>query len=54
MPIAYYAVSIFKIIISMNLNNNKKELVDCVKGLYCMGLTTSVSGNHSIRFRNKK
>ena len=54
MPIAYYAVSIFKITISMNLNNNKKELVDCVKGLYCMGLTTSVSGNHSIRFRNKK
>ena len=33
--------------------NSKKELVDCVKDLYRMGLTTSVSGNHSIRFRNK-
>ena len=28
---------------------SKKELVDCVKSLYAMGLTTSVSGNHSIR-----
>ncbi|MEW6605360.1 MAG: class II aldolase/adducin family protein [Thermoproteota archaeon] len=26
-----------------------QELVDCVKSLYAMGLTTSVSGNHSIR-----
>jgi L-fuculose-phosphate aldolase len=33
--------------------NSKKELVDCVKHLYLMGLTTSISGNHSIRFRNK-
>jgi L-fuculose-phosphate aldolase len=32
--------------------NSKKELVDCVKNLYWMGLTTSISGNHSIRFRN--
>src|SRR5207247_8899991 len=29
--------------------SNKKELVDCVKSLYAMGLTTSVSGNQSIR-----
>ena len=27
----------------------RKELVDCVKSLYAMGLTTSVSGNQSIR-----
>jgi ribulose-5-phosphate 4-epimerase/fuculose-1-phosphate aldolase len=33
--------------------NSKKELVDCVKNLYWMGLTTSISGNHSIRFRNE-
>jgi L-fuculose-phosphate aldolase len=33
--------------------NNKKDVVDCVKDLYWMGLTTSVSGNHSVRFRNK-
>ena len=30
-----------------------KELVDCVKGLYAMGLTTSVSGNHSVRLGKK-
>jgi hypothetical protein len=36
-----------------DLNMSKKELVDCVKDLYWMGLTTSISGNHSIRFRNK-
>ncbi|HEX2014835.1 MAG TPA: class II aldolase/adducin family protein [Nitrososphaera sp.] len=29
--------------------DSRKELVDCVKSLYAMGLTTSVSGNHSIR-----
>lgn len=29
--------------------NSRQELVDCVKSLYAMGLTTSVSGNHSIR-----
>jgi L-fuculose-phosphate aldolase len=29
--------------------DSRKELVDCVKSLYGMGLTTSVSGNHSIR-----
>lgn len=28
---------------------NKKDLVDCVKSLYAMGLTTSVSGNYSVR-----
>jgi L-fuculose-phosphate aldolase len=33
--------------------DSKKELVDCVKHLYLMGLTTSVSGNHSIRFKNQ-
>jgi L-fuculose-phosphate aldolase len=33
--------------------NSKKELVDCVKNLYRMGLTTSISGNHSVRFRNR-
>jgi ribulose-5-phosphate 4-epimerase/fuculose-1-phosphate aldolase len=27
----------------------RKELVGCVKDLYAMGLTTSVSGNHSVR-----
>lgn len=27
----------------------RKELVDCVKSLYAMGLTTSISGNHSVR-----
>jgi L-fuculose-phosphate aldolase len=32
--------------------DSKKELVRCVKNLYWMGLTTSVSGNHSVRFRN--
>jgi L-fuculose-phosphate aldolase len=31
------------------LDGRKKELVDCVKSLYAMGLTTSVSGNHSVR-----
>jgi L-fuculose-phosphate aldolase len=30
-----------------------KELVDCVKSLYAMGLTTSVSGNHSVRLDKK-
>lgn len=28
---------------------SKQELVDCVAALYAMGLTTSVSGNHSFR-----
>lgn len=38
--------------------NNKKgvnaavELVRCVRELYGLGLTSSISGNHSIRFRN--
>jgi L-fuculose-phosphate aldolase len=31
--------------------NSKNELVRCVKNLYWMGLTTSISGNHSVRFR---
>ena len=29
--------------------DGRKDLVDCVKSLYAMGLTTSVSGNHSVR-----
>ena len=33
--------------------DSKQELVDCVKSLYAMGLATSVSGNHSIRFSSK-
>jgi L-fuculose-phosphate aldolase len=33
---------------------SKKTLVNCVKDLYKMGLTTSVSGNHSIRIQGKK
>lgn len=31
----------------------KGHLVDCVKSLYAMGLTTAVSGNHSVRFGKK-
>jgi len=31
------------------LSNSKKELVDCVKNLYAMSLTTSISGNRSVR-----
>lgn len=29
--------------------DRRQELVDCVKSLYARGLTTSVSGNHSVR-----
>lgn len=29
--------------------DSRKDLVDCVRSLYAMGLTTSVSGNHSVR-----
>ena len=32
--------------------DSRKELVECVKSMYAMGLTTSVSGNHSIRAGN--
>jgi ribulose-5-phosphate 4-epimerase/fuculose-1-phosphate aldolase len=32
--------------------DSRKDLVDCVKNLYGMGLTTSVSGNHSVRAGN--
>jgi ribulose-5-phosphate 4-epimerase/fuculose-1-phosphate aldolase len=35
------------------LRNSKKELVDCVKSMYAMGLTTSVSGNHSTRLKGR-
>ena len=34
--------------------DNKKVLVNCVKSLYNMGFTSPVSGNHSVRIRNKK
>jgi L-fuculose-phosphate aldolase len=30
--------------------NLKTELVNCVKDLYKLGLNTSISGNHSVRF----
>jgi len=35
------------------LLDSKQELVECVKSLYAMGLTTSISGNHSIRLGNR-
>jgi L-fuculose-phosphate aldolase len=50
--ITYNDVGIFKTRRERYLNS-KKELVDCVKNLYWMGLTTSISGNHSIRFRKE-
>jgi L-fuculose-phosphate aldolase len=31
----------------------KLDLVNCVKDLYSMGYTSSVSGNHSIRLKNR-
>src|SRR5687767_2854695 len=31
----------------------RNELVSCVKDLYAAGLTTSVSGNHSIRYKDR-
>ncbi|MFY9965586.1 MAG: class II aldolase/adducin family protein [Nitrososphaeraceae archaeon] len=34
--------------------DNKKVLINCVKSLYNMGFTSPVSGNHSVRIRNKK
>ena len=46
------AYSVFKTKEERHMNS-KKELVGCVRNLYWMGLTTSVSGNHSVRFRNK-
>jgi L-fuculose-phosphate aldolase len=35
------------------LDSSKRELVECVKSLYTIGLTTSVSGNHSVRVRDR-
>jgi ribulose-5-phosphate 4-epimerase/fuculose-1-phosphate aldolase len=35
------------------LDSSKRDLVECVKSLYTIGLTTSVSGNHSIRDRDR-
>ncbi len=34
--------------------DDKETLVNCVKDLYRMGLTSPVSGNHSIRIQHKK
>ncbi|HET6807976.1 MAG TPA: class II aldolase/adducin family protein [Nitrososphaera sp.] len=34
------------------MDSNKRDLVECVKSLYTIGLTTSVSGNHSVRVRD--
>jgi L-fuculose-phosphate aldolase len=35
------------------LDSSKRDLVECVKSLYTIGLTTSVSGNHSVRVRDR-
>ncbi len=35
------------------MDSSKRDLVECVKSLYTIGLTTSVSGNHSIRDRDR-
>jgi L-fuculose-phosphate aldolase len=35
------------------LDSSRRELVECVKSLYTMGLTTSVSGNQSVRVRDR-
>lgn len=35
------------------MNSSKRDLVECVKSLYTIGLTTSISGNHSIRVRDR-
>jgi len=35
------------------LDSSKRDLIECVKSLYAMGLTTSVSGNHSVRVRDR-
>ena len=35
------------------MDSSKRDLVECVKSLYTIGLTTSVSGNHSVRDRDR-
>jgi L-fuculose-phosphate aldolase len=35
------------------LDSSRRELVECVKSMYTMGLTTSVSGNQSVRVRDR-
>ena len=35
------------------MDSSKRDLVECVKSLYTIGLTTSVSGNHSVRVRDR-
>jgi L-fuculose-phosphate aldolase len=35
------------------LDSSRRELIECVKSLYAMELTTSVSGNHSVRVRDR-
>lgn len=35
------------------MDSSKKDLVECVKSLYTIGLTTSISGNHSVRVRDR-
>jgi L-fuculose-phosphate aldolase len=35
------------------LDSRRRDLVECVKSLYTIGLTTSVSGNQSVRVRDR-
>jgi L-fuculose-phosphate aldolase len=35
------------------LHSRRRDLVECVKSLYTIGLTTSVSGNQSVRVRDR-
>jgi L-fuculose-phosphate aldolase len=51
--IAYNAAGVSLEREERDLNSKKVELVNCVKDLYWMGLTTSISGNHSVRFGNR-
>jgi L-fuculose-phosphate aldolase len=51
--IAYNAAGVSLKREERDLNSKKVELVNCVKDLYWMGLTTSISGNHSVRFGNR-
>jgi L-fuculose-phosphate aldolase len=37
---------------NMEMTSSASSLVRCVHDLYSLGLTTSVSGNHSMRYRN--
>jgi hypothetical protein len=51
--IAYNVVRVPKTIRRDLNRNDKEELVDYVRNLYWMDLITSISGNHSIRFRKR-